>query len=131
MTTIKRINPEGMQYEGMSQAVQGQGRVLVSVQVGIDASGNVATDAATQARQAFDNIEKVLGVAGCSLGDVVKLTCYLTDKAAYTAYAEARNALFVDNPPASTVVIVKELLMPELLLEVEAEAWEGQVLGSV
>lgn len=42
---------------------------------------------------------------------------------AYQAYAADKNRLFADNPPAATAVVVSELLLPDLLVEVEAVAW--------
>ena len=125
MREIERINPKGMQFNGMSQAVSMAGRILVSGQVALDANGKLVgvNDAAAQARQAFANIEKVLAAAGAKLSDVVKLTCYLTEKSAYNGFSEVRNRLFSEHPPASTVVIVSDLLLAGLLMEIEAEAW--------
>ncbi len=123
---IERSNPPGTAYTGMSQAVRAGGWIHVSGQVALQGGTVVGTgDAQRQAEQCFSNISAALQEAGASLHDVVKLTCYLTDKAAYAGYAAARNQLFTNHPPASTVVVVKELLMPELLMEVEAVAWAG------
>jgi enamine deaminase RidA (YjgF/YER057c/UK114 family) len=123
---IERSNPPGTAYTGMSQAVRAGGWIHISGQVALQGSTVVGSgDAQRQAEQCFANIRAALQEAGASLHDVVKLTCYLTDKTAYAGYAAARNQLFADHPPASTVVVVKELLMPELLMEVEAIAWAG------
>jgi 2-iminobutanoate/2-iminopropanoate deaminase len=123
---IERSNPPGTAYTGMSQAVKAGGWIHVSGQVALRNGAVVGVgNGEQQAEQCFANIAAVLEEAGAGLADIVKLTCYLTDKGAYGGYAAARNRLLGAQAPASTVVIVKELLMPELLMEVEAVAWTG------
>lgn len=124
--TIERSNPPGTAYAGMSQAVKAGGWIHVSGQVALRNGAVVGVDnGEQQAEQCFANIAAVLAEAGAKLENIVKLTCYLTDKSAYGGYAAVRNRLLTDTAPASTVVIIKELLMPELLMEVEAVAWVG------
>jgi enamine deaminase RidA (YjgF/YER057c/UK114 family) len=124
--TIERSNPPGTAYTGMSQAVKAGGWIHVSGQVALRDGAVVGSgDGEQQAEQCFANIAAVLAEAGARLEDIVKLTCYLTDKNAYAGYAAVRNRLLAAQAPASTVVIIKELLMPELLMEVEAVAWVG------
>jgi enamine deaminase RidA (YjgF/YER057c/UK114 family) len=121
---IERCNPPNMAYTGMSQAVVAGGWVHVSGQVALRDGAVVGTgNAEQQAEQCFANIAMVLASAGAKLEQVVKITCYLTDKGAYAGYAAVRNRLLAAQAPASTVVIIKELLMPELLMEVEVIAW--------
>jgi enamine deaminase RidA (YjgF/YER057c/UK114 family) len=120
---INRIDPEGMRFTGMSQATVTDGWIHVSGQVAVrDGSVVGIGDPHAQAEQCFANIATVLGQAGTELDRVVKLTCFLADKSAYAGFAEVRNRLFAAHPPASSVVIVKELLLPELLMEIEAIA---------
>lgn len=124
--TIQRFDPEGMKFDGMSQAVQAGNTVYVSGQVALKDGEVVGIgDAQAQAEQAFANIETVLEAAGCGLDKVIKITCYLTDKGAYGGFSSVKNRLFTDNPPASTCVIVDDLLLPGLLMEIEVEAWVG------
>jgi 2-iminobutanoate/2-iminopropanoate deaminase len=118
------INPEGRDYAGMTQGVGVGSLTFISGQVSTAPDGSVvgAGDAEAQARQCFDNLAGVLAERGTGLAQVVKLTCYLTDAEHYGAYAEAKNAVFPADPPASTTVIVSGLLYPELLMEIEAIA---------
>jgi enamine deaminase RidA (YjgF/YER057c/UK114 family) len=119
-----RIDPPEMKFAGMSQAVRCDDFIFVSGQVALAQGKVVGTgDAAAQARQCFANIGAVLEAGGAKLSDVVTLRCFLTSKDAYGGYAEVKNALFAERPPASTTVVVKELLLPELLMEIEATAW--------
>ncbi len=127
MSGIERFDPPGMKFAGMSQAVRCGGWITVSGQVALkDGKVVAAGDAAAQARQCFANIEAALAAAGATLADVVSLRCFLTAKSAYAGYGKVKNALFTGNPPASTAVIVSELLLPDLLMEVEATAWSPQ-----
>ena len=126
--TIGYFNPSGRAQPGMAQAVRTGPFVHVSGQVALDADGEVVGeyDAAAQARQCFANLALALDAAGAGLTDVIKLTCYLTDKTAYPDYAAVKGELFGDRPPASTAVIVDELLIPGLVLEIDAIAWREQ-----
>jgi enamine deaminase RidA (YjgF/YER057c/UK114 family) len=126
MTDIQRFDPPGARFAGMSQAVRCGEWVIVSGQVALGDGKVVGIgDATAQARQCFANIDDALAAAGASLSDVVGLRCYLVAKAAYGGYAAVKNELFGDRPPASTTVVVNELLLPDLLMEIEATAWIG------
>ena len=129
MSGIERFDPPGTRFQGMSQAVRAGDWITVSGQVALK-DGNVVGvgDAAAQARQCFANIEVALAEAGASLGNIVSSRCYLVGKTAYEGYAQIKNMLFTDHPPASTTVIISALLLPELLMEIEAVAWKGQLI---
>ena len=128
MNAAERFDPPGMGFAGMSQAVRCGEWIIVSGQVALK-DGQVvgAGDAAAQARQCFANIEAALAEAGASLSDIVSLRCYLTDKSAYEGYVDIKNVLFKDKSPASTTIIISALLIPALLMEVEAVAVMGKL----
>jgi enamine deaminase RidA (YjgF/YER057c/UK114 family) len=111
-------------FPGMSQAVVAGEIVVVSGQVALDDSGQIVGigDAATQAEQCFLNIERLLDLSGAALSDVVKLTCFLADRAAYAGYLQAKLRRYPDAGPAGTAVIVAGLLDERFLMEVEAIA---------
>ena len=112
----------------ISQGVQVGNTVYTSGQVAFDPEGNVVgeNDMAAQARQVFNNVRAVLAEAGATMEDVVKITAFLTDMGRFAEYAQARAEAFPNNIPASTAVTSPTLVMPELLVEVEAVA----VIGS-
>ena len=56
---------------------------------------------------------------------MTKITCFLVNVADYGAYAAVRLRLFPENGPASSTVVVKELVKPEYLVEIEAIAVVG------
>lgn len=127
MNAAKRFDPPGMHFAGMSQAVRCGEWIFVSGQVALrDGKVVGAGDAKAQAQQCFDNIAAALAEAGAELGDVVTLRCYLTDLSAYGGYAETKSAIFTESPPTSTTVVIAALLLPDLLMEVEAVAWTGR-----
>lgn len=86
------------------------------------AKGNVVGpgDIAAQTRQCFENVGDILKAAGAGFGDVVKWTMYTTDIDAFNAEAgEIWHHYFVDRP-ASTLVEVRRLMVPEMMVEIEA-----------
>jgi reactive intermediate/imine deaminase len=119
-----RFDIPGLEFGGMSQAVRHGDLVHVSGQVALAPGGELVGegDIEAQARQALANLEAALGAAGARVEDTIKVTCFLLDAADYPAYAAAKAELFGDTAPASTCVVVKALLDPRLLLEVEAVA---------
>ena len=128
MNGAERFDPPGMKFPGMSQAVRCGEWITVSGQVALKDGKVVGVgDPAAQARQCFDNIATVLAETGASLADIVSLRCFLTDKSAYQGYAEVKGMLFQKEAPASTTLIISALLVPDLLMEVEAVAWSGQL----
>lgn len=101
-------------------AVSGAGRwIHVAGQVGMDAEGKVEGDLAAQSHATFDHIERILGAAGATLADVVKITVYLTSLDDYAAFSAVRAERFGAVLPASAAVRVAELLLGA---EVEIEA---------
>jgi 2-iminobutanoate/2-iminopropanoate deaminase len=107
-----------------SYGVMDDGTLYVSGAVGTDEQWQIIGkgDVAAQTERAFENIEKVLRAAGCSLDDVIKMNMYLVNAADYKPMNEVRKRRFRAPYPASTVVIVKELVLPDLLVEVEVIA---------
>jgi enamine deaminase RidA (YjgF/YER057c/UK114 family) len=127
--SIERINPPGVVSTGGSytHVVRSSGArtVYISGQVGLDAAGRSAGDFAAQARQVFANLHTCLAAVGATTAQVVKMTTYIVGyqvdvhRPALTA---ARFEAFGLHPPASTLVGVQALAVPELLIEVEAIA---------
>jgi len=96
--------------------------VFASGQLGIDRDGVIPSDAAGQARVAFDNIAAILAEGGMSLKDVVKLNAYVTGREHMRGYMDVRNSLFEEPYPASTLMIVGGFTREEFVVEIEAIA---------
>jgi len=109
----------------LSQGIRIGDLLLVSGQVGIDDAGELVSldDFETQADQAFRNLSKVLEAGGSNLGRVAKVTIFLTDMAAnFPKVVELRRKWFTPPYPADTIVEVRSLYRPEVMLEIEAIA---------
>ncbi len=82
-------------------------------------------DAAAQTRQALAIIAAALERSGFSMADVVRTRMFVTDISRWEEIGRAHGEVFGDIRPASTMVEVRALIDPELLVEIEAEAVRG------
>ena len=125
MSTIQRITHDPDWYEpyNISLAVQAGGLIHLSGQAGIDEHGRtVGPDFETQARRAFENLAIVLGQAGASLADIVKVTIMVTDMANLDTVIKLRGEYFSEPYPADTLLQVAGLAQPDWLVEIDAVA---------
>jgi 2-iminobutanoate/2-iminopropanoate deaminase len=106
-----------------SYATRANGMLYVSGCIGVDDTWKVVgPDVASQTRRTLEIIKNILDAAKVPLANVVKTTTYLTSTADYTAFNEVRRAFFPEPYPASTVVVVKELVVKDAVVEIEAIA---------
>ncbi len=126
MTQRKAHNPAWPWTENfrIAQAVQVGDTIYISGQGPLNSEGQLVGegDMAAQAHQVFANIRAVLAEAGATMDDVVKITAFITDTSRYAAYSAARAEAFPNHIPASSTVTVADLVLPGMLVEVEAIA---------
>jgi enamine deaminase RidA (YjgF/YER057c/UK114 family) len=110
------------QQIGYSRAVVDGDWCFVAGTTGVDpATKAYPDDVAAQAKNALAIITKVLGEAGFSLTDTVRVTYYITDPSYWDIIAPVLGACFGEIRPAATCIIC-QLIKPEMLIEIELTA---------
>ena len=133
MSTIEHPRSEELLHNpSFSQVVVASGTrtIYTAGQVSIDGRGTLvgADDLASQTAQAMRNVGLALAAAGATYADIVKITTYVVNYRPEhrTIIGKARAPFFAGKtPPASTLVGVAALALPEWLIEIEAVAVVG------
>lgn len=109
-------------YSDAVEAAPNQRWLFTSGTPGMDGAGTLPADIVLQAELAWSHIIAMLERAGMSVGDLVKITQYLTQAEDIPAYVQVRARMLGAARPASMMLVVAGLPRPDFRLEIEAVA---------
>jgi enamine deaminase RidA (YjgF/YER057c/UK114 family) len=124
---VKRYDVDGVRspggrYSHVGEIGTGARLYHLAGQTGFSPDGAMGKDFREQAQLIYQNIEQILKECGMTLDNLVKTTTFLVSAEDIPAWREEQKKAFGDVVPASTLLIVAGLAIPELLIEVEAIA---------
>lgn len=129
--TNRMIEPDGVYPPSGAYshavATRGAGRTLyISGQLGLDPDGAVGATFAEQAVRCWRNIVTILAADDMTVRDLVKVATFLTDISNARELGSIRAPFLQGARPASTLIAVSALVIPEWLIEVEAIAFKSE-----
>ena len=109
---------------GYSRAIRVDDRIYVTGTTATDAAGNIVgeDDGYTQTVQVIRNIERALTHLGATLEHVVRTRMFVTDIKRWEEYGLAHGEFFAKIKPCATMVEVRALIDPRMLIEIEVDA---------
>ena len=109
---------------GYCRAIRVGNHIYVSGSAPVAEGGGVHEpgDAYAQARRCLEIIDTALGKLGASLADIVRTRMFVTDISRWEEYGRAHGEIFGNHPPATSLVEVRKLIDPLMLIEIEADA---------
>jgi len=109
---------------GYCRAIKAGRHIYVSGTAPLDSRGEVygPENHYEQTKRCLEIIQKALRELGGDLKNVMRTRMFVTDISKWQEYGRAHQEFFAENPPATTMVEVKALISPLMLIEVEVEA---------
>ena len=132
MTTEKPeyflLRPEAEKSYGYSHAVKIGNSIMISGAVSMDDAGNPTAvgDFEQQMKNCYADLEKVLKHYGCTFDDVVVENVFTTNMALFLEHSAYRSEIYTKQFPTGSWLGVKELALPELMIEIELEAHKAE-----
>jgi enamine deaminase RidA (YjgF/YER057c/UK114 family) len=124
---VQHINPSALSApHGYTHVVTVDGgrTVYIAGQVPFDKNGKLVGSGnfAAQVRQTFENLKAALAAGGADFSNVVDMTTYVSDMSQIDTYRKIRNEYMTGPLPAASLVEVKALFRPDVMLEISAVA---------
>lgn len=125
MVEIERFDIKGQLPTGglFSHVTKAGPHVWLSGVIGMRQDGSIPENVADQLKVAFENLDVCLETAGARKEHIVRTTLFMTDVSDRPRLADVRRAYYGSHIPTSTLAGVKELVFPEVKLELEVEAF--------
>ncbi|MFO7526728.1 MAG: RidA family protein [Ignavibacteriaceae bacterium] len=113
---------------GYTHAVRIGNDIKISGAVSMDDEGNPTADGdlLQQMKNCYSDLEKVLKHYGCTFEDVIVENIFTTNMPEFLTKAEYRNSIYTKHFPTGSWLGVKELALPEFLIEIELEAYKAK-----
>jgi len=124
---MRRLNPSSIHppfanYAHGVEVGSGARIIFCSGQLGIGWDGAIPDGVEAQARLCFRSIATILGEAGMTMADLVRVNAYVSSAEYLSGYMKVRDEFVSTPPPASTLMVVQGFARPEFKVEVEAVA---------
>jgi enamine deaminase RidA (YjgF/YER057c/UK114 family) len=107
---------------GYSRAVREGDFIFVTGTLGLEPDGRLGPTLRDQTRRALEIIIAAIEILGGKASDVVRTRIYVTDIAQWREAGEVHSEYFESIRPATTMVQIAKLIVPEALVEIEADA---------
>jgi enamine deaminase RidA (YjgF/YER057c/UK114 family) len=120
--TPTSLHPPFANYAHGVEVDPGARYVFCSGQLGVALDGGVPESAQAQARLCFQAIAAILGEAGMTFADVVRINAFVAGAEHLGGYMQVRDEFVGSPPPASTLLVVSGFSRPEFKVEIEAIA---------
>lgn len=123
-----QLRPEVEKAYGYSHAVKIGNSIKISGAVSMDDAGNPTAvgDLEQQMKNCYADLEKVLKHYGCTFDDVVVENVFTTNIALFLEHAAYRNSIYTKQFPTGSWLGVKELALPEFMIEIELEVHKSE-----
>ena len=122
------LRPEVEKTYGYSHAVRLGDDIKISGAVSMDEAGipTAKGDLAQQMKNSYSDLDKVLKHYGCSFDDVVVENIFTTNMPEFLKQSVYRNSIYKKNFPTGSWLGVKELALPEFMIEIELEVHKAK-----
>lgn len=109
---------------GYCRALKAGGQIFVTGTAPLDPDGSVHApgDGYGQTRRCLAIIEEALAGLGAEMTDVVRTRMFVTDIARWEEFGRGHREVFGAYPPTTSMVEVRSLIHPDMLIEIEADA---------
>ncbi len=122
------LRPEAEKAYGYTQAVRIGNDIKISGAVSLDDAGNPSAkgDLLQQMKNCYSDLDKVLKHYGCTFDDVVVENIYTTNMTEFMKISAYRNTIYTKQFPTGSWLGVKELGLPEFLIEIQLEVYKAK-----